>query len=168
MYNGGTVKKAGDLLASILDERSLKKAKEYGVLFSSAVWSSLLESCSLSQGFSHSRIVELERTVLLIEADHPGWVQLLQMKQNRLLEVIQRRFPELALTGISFRLSREPLEHTLPESEKPVVLPRPAEKQEVPKADNPESSDTSVHDDKLRAVLQKLGESIQARNGNQT
>ena len=77
-----------------------------GKLFSPSVWMNLLENCNLSQGVSHSRIVELEKTVLLIEADHPGWIQLLQTKQKELLNAVRRRFPEITFTGISFRLSR--------------------------------------------------------------
>ncbi|MDR0447771.1 MAG: DUF721 domain-containing protein [Treponema sp.] len=100
------MKKAGEILAAFFDNDSLKKTEEMGRLFSSTVWSGLLESCNLSQGISHSRIAELEKTVLLIEADHPGWIQLLQTKQRELLNAARRRFPEIALTGISFRLSR--------------------------------------------------------------
>ena len=55
----------------------------------------------------HSRIRELERGVLLVEADHPGWIQILQTKQRELLSAVQRRYPELNIRGIAFRLSRE-------------------------------------------------------------
>jgi predicted nucleic acid-binding Zn ribbon protein len=102
------MKKAGDVLSALFDENTLNKAKNYGELFSPTLWAGLLESSGLAQGTSHSRIVELEKTVLLIEADHPGWIQLFQTKQKALLEAVQRRFPELSLTGISFRLSRSP------------------------------------------------------------
>jgi hypothetical protein len=44
--------------------------------------------------------------VLLIEADHPGWIQILQTRQNELLTVAKRRFPDLDIRGIAFRLSR--------------------------------------------------------------
>ena len=57
----------------------------------------------------HSRIRELERGVLLVEADHPGWIQILQTKQAELLAVVQRRYPELSIRGIAFRLNREPI-----------------------------------------------------------
>jgi len=99
------VRKAGDILAAFFDEATMKKAKNYGELFSASLWSELLGKCGLSQGFSHTRIADLNKAILLIEADHPGWIQLLQTKQKTLLELIQRRFPELTLTGISFRLS---------------------------------------------------------------
>jgi len=100
------VRKAGDVLAAFFDEATMKKAKNYGELFSTTLWSGLLEKCGLSQGVSHTKIADLDKSVLLIEADHPGWIQLLQTKQKALLESIQRRFPEITLTGISFRLSR--------------------------------------------------------------
>jgi hypothetical protein len=95
------MKKAGDLLSAIFDEKIMKKAQTYHDLFSS--WESIAgESIA-----AHSRIVELERFVLLIEADHPGWIQILQTKQNDLLKKVCRSFPELKINGIAFRLSRE-------------------------------------------------------------
>ena len=56
----------------------------------------------------HSRIHELQKGVLLVEADHPGWIQILQTGQAELLLSVQRRYPELEVREIAFRLSREP------------------------------------------------------------
>jgi len=100
------LKTAGEILSAILDKETVKKAEQMGKLFSPSVWSELLDSCKLSQGVSHTRIAELEKTVLLVEADHPGWIQLLQTKQTELLDEVRRRFPEITFTGISFRLRR--------------------------------------------------------------
>ena len=55
----------------------------------------------------HSRIGELERGVLLVEADHPGWIQILQTKQGELLSEVQKRYPDMDIRSIAFRLSRE-------------------------------------------------------------
>jgi len=55
----------------------------------------------------HSRIKELERGVLILEADHPGWIQILQTKQAELLQAIQDRYPKQDIRGIAFRLSKE-------------------------------------------------------------
>ena len=100
------MKKAGEILAAFFDKDTLQSAEQMGELFSPSIWSELLGSCSLSRGVSHSRIAELEKSVLLVEADHPGWIQLLQTKQRELLNAARRRFPEITLTGISFRLMR--------------------------------------------------------------
>ena len=102
------MKKAGEIeiLAAFFDKDTLRYAEQMGELFSPSIWSELLGYCNLSQGESHSRIAELEKSVLLVEADHPGWIQLLQTKQRELLNAARRRFPEITLTGISFRLMR--------------------------------------------------------------
>ena len=100
------MKRAGEILAVFFEKETIKKAEEIGDFFSPSVWSELLESCNLSQGVSHSRIVDLENSVLLIEADHPGWIQLLQTKKKDLLNTVQRRFPEIPLKGVSFRLNK--------------------------------------------------------------
>jgi predicted nucleic acid-binding Zn ribbon protein len=99
------VKRAGELLSSFLDKRFLKKARNYKDLFS--CWDILTEENHIAAAAAHSRIRELEGTLLLVEADHPGWIQILQTKQRELLEGIVWRFPDLTITGISFRLSRD-------------------------------------------------------------
>jgi hypothetical protein len=56
----------------------------------------------------HSRIRELERGILLVEADHPGWLQILQTQQAELLQAAQCRYRDLDIRGIAFRLGRDP------------------------------------------------------------
>jgi predicted nucleic acid-binding Zn ribbon protein len=96
------VKRAGELLASFFDQQTFGAAREYSTLFAS--WRSIAGDVLAA----HSRIRELERSVLLVEADHPGWIQILQTKEKDLLDALRRRFPDRHITGISFRLSREP------------------------------------------------------------
>ena len=55
----------------------------------------------------HSWIKELERGVLIVETDHPGWIQILQTKQTELLLAVQRYCPKQDIRGIAFRLGRE-------------------------------------------------------------
>jgi hypothetical protein len=102
------MRKAGDLLSLFIDENLLKKAKRYSSLSSS--WARITEANGIGMAAVHSRIRELDRNVLLIEADHSGWIQIFQTRQHKLLEDIRRRFPDLAIDGISFRLSSGPLE----------------------------------------------------------
>ncbi|MDR2303743.1 MAG: DUF721 domain-containing protein [Treponema sp.] len=102
------MKKAGDLLSSFFDKEILKTARGYSVLFSS--WKDVInEQFGPKMGdriTGHSRIKELEKFILQIETDHPGWIQILQTRQNQLLETVRRRFPSLNIRGLSFRLSR--------------------------------------------------------------
>jgi hypothetical protein len=102
------MRRAGELLSLFIDEKLLKKAKDYSSL--SSAWAKITEANGIGMAAVHSRIRELDRNVLLIEADHSGWLQIFQTRQHRLLEDIRRRFPDLAIHGISFRLSSGPLE----------------------------------------------------------
>jgi hypothetical protein len=101
------VKRAGELLSVFFDKNLAEKAWGYSDLFS--CWAEITEKTGIPSAAAHSRIVELERAVLLVEADHPGWIQMLQTKQTPLLKAVVRRFPDLEIRGISFRLSRDPL-----------------------------------------------------------
>ncbi|GHV74082.1 hypothetical protein AGMMS49940_13840 [Spirochaetia bacterium] len=158
------MKKAGDLLASFFDERVLKTARGYSELFSS--W----QSIAGDNIAAHSRIRELEHSVLLVEADHPGWIQILQTREKGLLDALRRRFPEQNITGISFRLSRE-------RTDLPTDLSAAAEQGITGDVDN---SDTVYHnietnnvgsnpyekikDEHFREALRRLEESIVIRS----
>ena len=101
------MKKAGDLLSAILDENILGKAREHSRLFSA--WEHLNSKHGIAAAANHSRIQDIRLGVLVVEADHPGWIQILQTKENALLSDLQRSFPGLGISGIAFRLSRMPL-----------------------------------------------------------
>jgi len=118
------MRKAGEIISELFRERFgaefMETARSTAGLFSSwtqvvaEVWfrtARTIENGSedIPAAAVHSRIRELERGVLLVEADHPGWIQILQTKQAALLSAVQRRYPDLDIRAIAFRLSREPL-----------------------------------------------------------
>ncbi len=94
------IKDVSSLLRAFFDEDHVNRGGQYATFF--GCW----KSVAGDQAAAHSRIVEIEKGILVVEADHPGWIHLLQFKQTEHLRAIQRRFPELDLRGISFRLSR--------------------------------------------------------------
>ncbi|MDR0374910.1 MAG: DUF721 domain-containing protein [Treponema sp.] len=99
------MKKAGDLLSVFFDEYTGgRNAHSISKVFTS--WAAVVREQRIPAAVDHAQIVELERNIVLIEADHPGWIQILQTKQHEILESFRRRFPELTINGISFRLSR--------------------------------------------------------------
>ena len=124
------MKKAGDILSQLFKEKygidlSEKIPSRPGIFSSwelviKEVWPAVLqknkntnESESAHEEIpavaSHSKIRELEKGVLLIEADHPGWIQILQTKQAELLSAYQRKYPEEDIKSITFRLSKKPV-----------------------------------------------------------
>lgn len=54
--------------------------------------------------YSHTRIIDLEHEVLLIEVDHSGWIQTLQFYNTYILRGLKKKIPELRITSIAYRL----------------------------------------------------------------
>ncbi len=100
------MKKAGDLLSAIIDEKTLGKAREYSRLFST--WEHLNTKHGIPAAASHSSIQDIRHGVLIVEVDHPGWIQILQTKEQQLLSELRQSFPDLGIIGIAFKLSKMP------------------------------------------------------------
>jgi hypothetical protein len=100
-------------LAAIIDADLFKKAKTYSGFFSS--WAQVCRNCGMAAAAGHSRIRDLEKGILVVEADHPGWVQVLQTKAEGILNQTRRCFPELEIRGVSFALSRAEASPPAPE-----------------------------------------------------
>lgn len=165
------MKRAGELLSAFFDDGVLQKAQGYHGLFS--CW----QSVAGEHLAAHSRIRELERSVLLVEADHPGWIQILQTKEKFLLDDICRRFPELAITGISFRLSRipgeiqmEPVNQTGPEEKARSAgedAPPPPLEKAAPETDITGDPYRNIKDEGLRDIFKRLEQNISAKERNE-
>jgi hypothetical protein len=160
------MKKAGDLLSAIFDEKLIQKARDYSDLFSS--WADITGKQGIAAAAAHSRVVELERFVLLVEADHPGWIQLLQTKQRELLTAVQRRFPELTITGISFRLSRMPLGEEKPAEiakEETALPPKHVPQEEISEPfENLADLYARIDDEDFKLTLKRLEQGIRKKD----
>ncbi len=53
---------------------------------------------------SHSKVIDLKNDVLLVETDHPGWSQMLQLHRGFILKGLNMIVPELKIKTIAFRL----------------------------------------------------------------
>ena len=83
------MKKASDILRGILGETDLHNAQ---------VWSGFFKGWTLIVGANlaaHSKVKDVKQGVVYIEIDHPGWLQMLQVKKKSILRDIKRRYPEL-------------------------------------------------------------------------
>jgi hypothetical protein len=172
------VKKVGDFLAAIIDANLYSKAKVYSGFFSS--WDQITRDCGIAAAGGHSRVRELERGILLVEADHPGWVQILQTRAPQILGAVRQRFPELDVRGISFVLSKprgESLEEVpsgAPSGEIPSGAQAPAEPEPV-REGGPEEGGIKdriknqvekweqIGDPELKGTLKRLERSIKDR-----
>jgi predicted nucleic acid-binding Zn ribbon protein len=151
------MKRAGELLKSFFDQQTLGAARDYSDLFSS--WRSIAGDTLAA----HSRIRELEHSVLLVEADHPGWIQILQTVEKDLLDTLRRRFPNQHITGISFRLARET---PPPSSNSPQTIreERAGETVQEPPGSTTEELYEKIGNEHFRETLKRLEESIKRKN----
>jgi hypothetical protein len=157
MTNDNKIKRAGEILSVFFDERLMKKAQGYSKLFDS--WAEVTAKNGIAAAADHSRIGELDRGILRIEADHPGWIQLLQTRENKLLDDFRRRFPGMDISGISLVLGRN--EPHPENSAEPAAGPPRAECS--PPEETRDFDYDNIKDETFRAALRRLEESIAAR-----
>ena len=134
----------------------------------SAVWKDIL--CSIQNRSSdnygiknnlgrkladHTKIIDLKNEILIVETDHSGWIQTLQLYNTYILRGLKKNFPKLSIKSIAYRLkgtyfstssSIDSIEKkTLSQEEKRVL------EQSSPKSDLP---------DELKERFEKLKQSM--------
>jgi hypothetical protein len=149
------IKDVSALLSSFFNEDKLRRGEEVTTFFSS--WQSLVGP----RLAAHSRISDIDRGLLVVEAEHPGWIQLLQLRQSAILEEVIRRYPELGLRGIVFRLAGQRAE------------PRPDPVKAAPEPDTGSETEeerekrdralSEVTDPEFRALLTSLKKTMQGK-----
>jgi hypothetical protein len=92
------MKKAAEILSRLLD-KGPAGAQPFHSLF--GAWRDIAGE-SLAE---HCRAFEVRHRSLLVEADHPGWMQLLLLQKKGILARIRQRFPQLELRDIKVRVS---------------------------------------------------------------
>ncbi len=93
------MKKAAEILARLLD-KGPPGALPFPSLFGG--WQEIAGP-SLAE---HCRAYEVRHRCLLVECDHPGWMQLLLIQKKPILAKIRQRFPQLGMRDIKVRVSQ--------------------------------------------------------------
>lgn len=72
----------------------------------SSAWKKIITSISGNGQniYEHSSVVEIKNHILLVEADHPGWIQMLQGNKNYILKGLSMYAKELEIRTLAFRL----------------------------------------------------------------
>lgn len=78
------LRKVGDVLRDFLKARGWPTEDPYAPLFRG--W----EDIAGRELGSRSRVVEVEDGVLVVEVDHPGWLQMLQLRKRAILEAARK------------------------------------------------------------------------------
>jgi predicted nucleic acid-binding Zn ribbon protein len=151
------IKTAAELVSALISPEAAAAAGNWAKVV--GVWPALVGV----RAAAHSRIVDLSNHFLLIEADHPGWIQTLQFRQVAILEGIQNRFPALEVRGLQFRLTQEGGGRH-PAAEKP---PEPCGATEPSKETNdaplPHLDTETIQDETLKKALQGLRDALEGK-----
>jgi hypothetical protein len=114
----------------------------------------------------HSKIKYIKNKTIYIEADHQGWIQILQTRQHKLLKIFNASFSELEIEAIAFVLSV--CEENAPE--KAVECQNSPARNEPAEAETPgEDAQTAlsrIKDAKFRELLRQIGENIEPPDNN--
>jgi hypothetical protein len=160
------MKRLGNVLSAIFDKDLMEKARGYSAMFS--CWKDLAEKNGIPAAADHSWIKNLERGLVWIEVDHPGWKQILQTKESKLLSDFRRRFPEMDISGIAIVLCRpgarlEVAEgEAVTESAAPEKYPLPPEPEPMPVA----NGCNTIREGALKEALMRLEQSVAAREND--
>lgn len=56
---------------------------------------------------SHSKIKEIKNETLIIEVDHPGWIQYILFEKDKILKTINKKFPELNIRDFNIFVGKK-------------------------------------------------------------
>ena len=89
------------LLGSFIDGFDIKRGSEYVNMHRG--WR-MLVGIDIA---AHTRLVNLEHGTLIVEADHPAWMNELYLRRDKVLADVRRRFPELNIRVLQMILARD-------------------------------------------------------------
>lgn len=87
----------GEALRQLLKNYNLETTVE-GSIFSS--WKEI----SGEEVSGHSKVKDIRNSVLYVEVDHPGWMQMMQFKKKKILTAVRKKYPELGIKDVRFYL----------------------------------------------------------------
>lgn len=94
--------RAGDLLKQVLARAGFDPDAPEARIYQ--VWDDILGHDLAGR----ARLRDIDRGRLVVEVDHPAWMQLVQMRQRRILRRVARRFPALGITRMHLLVSPRP------------------------------------------------------------
>jgi hypothetical protein len=168
------MKTAGDILSALFDKQFVEKAQGYSKFFDS--WTDITAKNGIASASAHSRIKDLDRGIVLIEMDHPGWKQILQTKQSKLLNDFRIRFPELEISGISLMLGYggQQSESQAEDETETAIAEEPQSSEHLfvsesaPQGEPPVRGYDAIKDEDFREKLIKLGQTVADREKRKT
>lgn len=92
------------MITNVFNNISVQDIKESGKIHEA--WKTTVSkiSCNGEKLAAHSSVVDLKNGILLIESDHPGWNQMLQMHKKFILTGMNRLSGGVKIDTLAFRV----------------------------------------------------------------
>ena len=123
---------------------------------------------SAKKAADHSKIKDIQNGCAIVETDHPGWTQILQANQKRILYLLQKKQKNIEIRSLSFVLKNETSsalsstgslkEESVPKAAKPIGSPK--DNNGVRGA---EISYSNIKDEAMLQMLKNIEKTIAAR-----
>ncbi len=110
--NDKNMMSASDMILRVVKNLDSSRLQEGKKVFT--LWQQIVESIKSNSingenigknMASHSHVVDLQNGILLVEADHPGWIQMLGNYKKYILKGFQMKAPELKIDTLAFKLA---------------------------------------------------------------
>ncbi|HOV63622.1 MAG TPA: DUF721 domain-containing protein [Spirochaetia bacterium] len=144
------MEKAGDILKALFSSLKIDLEKTGAPVFSA--WESIVGA----EFAAHSSVKEVEKDLLIVEVDHPGWKQLLFLRKGEILHALNQRYPTLHIRDMKITLMKR--KKNTPQA---VQTPSHGEEGRLSGADGAMQETSNVTD--LKASLERLQRSMEQR-----
>ena len=154
--------KASDLVSAFFRSVGINDEKGYSAFFSR--WESIVGTDLAA----HSRVVDVRNGSVVVQFDHPGWMQVFHASNQKILKRVNEAFPKIGAKAIHMRLV-ESL------SDAPPSGPRPEPKKHRATKERPSDEQTTepestlvdpierIESESLKSSLESLRRSIDER-----
>ena len=155
------MEKAGALLHALFERLSIQDERGFVRFFSS--WRKIAGN-DLAD---HSKLVDVRHNAAVVVVDHPGWMQLLRMQQERILKFIQQEFPDLDIHTmhihlIDERVGEAPKTELVSETSVQSHAEPATDTHTLTPPDNPDQAIQQVQDDDLKRRLEALKKAMES------
>jgi len=139
---------AAELVTRLFDSLDNEKFQQAGAFSKS--WKTVVGD----RIAAHSRIIDVDKGSIVVEVDHPGWGQQIQLARKRILSSLSSSFPELNIERL---VIRDASKCSTPYIRNDTRIGEGIPREDIPEPDVPLNEDL---DDPLQDVLKKLRTSI--------
>ena len=88
------MRSARELISAMFDSEAAATARLPSRLF--AAWSAIAGPDIAA----HSSVSDIRNEVLVVQVDHPGWIQMIRLEEKKIRARINRRYPDIEIRSL--------------------------------------------------------------------